>query len=65
MVLIGTIFILCIFQRLIQGGIKSTMMIVPDCDHFNVAENIANPDYTLTQVCIMPSYHRFNIYNIH
>jgi len=53
MVLICTIFILYIFQRLIQGGIKSTMMIVPDCDHFNVAENIANPDYTLTQVCII------------
>ncbi|XP_052807416.1 kynurenine formamidase-like [Mya arenaria] len=34
---------------LIQGGIHSAMMIVPDCDHFNVIENLQKEDYILTQ----------------
>ncbi|KAH3822903.1 hypothetical protein DPMN_124697 [Dreissena polymorpha] len=34
---------------LIQNNLHSTMLLVPDCDHFNVIENLEQEGYILTK----------------
>ena len=38
------------FQALIDGGIDSTYLEIPDMDHFSITEELRKSDYSLTKV---------------